>query len=380
MSKIWNSTLFYICTWSILIYAMIFFADITGPESSSNDSRYYRDLVMQANIKNWFDWPAPRWHGNYGRPWNEYVRDHFQGHIFVGALISKIGINPSYSLDLANCLFLLGSMAMLAYLLTQHGTDKKYQLSIPALLTLMPITLTYGLRSNHCPHLLFWTCVLLVSTHFIFRLQKNYIGYFLLALTCFYGLWVKGLMVAMFIPLIFVDWLFSSRKWKPLLLVGATACLTFLLSAFIYEKWYQESTGLSFLHQYWNEQIVHRSINNSGVTAKVNIMHNFLYYLGRVMVNTLPWCIPALFLYKKFKNKTFLHFLSLGVVLILPFCFQYRIAGRYIFQSYYLIGCAFISLLLILLQEKNKISLSKWAWPTIWTLEHTALLVIHHFK
>lgn len=356
------------------IFILTFIAIIlSGYQAKSNDSRFYSDLIRQLKDLPISDWIAPTWQNHYGRDWYRPIRDHLMGHIFTGLLVNKLGIPFKHSLQLVCLLYQFASFFII-FLMTRMYFDIKKSSIVFWALQLIPISITYGIRTNHEQALLFY---ILLSVYAVLRMQQSKKWIFVVWLCSIAVFLIKGIVVVMVPAALVAACVLSLNRPKDILINSILVLFSYALvfiTAYGYEQIYQSVTGLSFFSEYFRVQIGERTLGTEQSSVMIlEKLKNLKYYLGRSFYYTAPWSIWAIFhLVKKWKKKTlskinpigvseknpvrfYLVMIVVALVYILAFSLSNRTASRYIYHVYF-----FIAPVMVLFLINNSEKLQKF--------------------
>ncbi|WP_417336296.1 glycosyltransferase family 39 protein [Halobacteriovorax marinus] len=351
INAIFNTKKFLIPTLWILVIAVLAIIIVrTDYAARENDSRLYSIFTQQLAGKPFSKINTLEWQGSsaFSETETPYVRDHLIGQFIFPVIIAKLGYSSKHAIYLANIIYKALSLYFI-YLLVSYYFEKNIALLTTILIQLTPISLNYQMRANHEPLLLLLT---LASLYCSIRVKDSKffsIPTFLATQLCFL---VKGIAFIPIMPIIFIANIFNQENIrKPnikQLLILSAICFSTILTAIAYEYLFRSNTGHSFFEKYIQVQIMGRSFaeDKSNIFLLSNIK-TFTYYIGRVLVYSMPWSLIAIIilLRNKFKlqitdksKNLYLTLLLSSLIYILVFSISSRTASRYIYPAYYLLN------------------------------------------
>ncbi|MGZ3787889.1 MAG: hypothetical protein ACXVLQ_05165 [Bacteriovorax sp.] len=329
-------------------------------KSSSNDSKYYTDLVIRYHDKNWQDVVTPKWGENFwGFDKDSYMRDQLPGQVIMGVVLTKLGVPPAQSLHILGMAFQILSIFLLSQIALQFTSAHESSVLLYSLL-LTPLAFSYNLRANHELGIMFFSFLAIYAG---LKLPSRRAWGLLSAISCLGLLWIKGPFFIFGIVLSMIGYFFSPigpKKISSLIFATLLSGLCVLASALIFEFIYRKLTNESFFLAFWKIQIEQRAINQVRPHSfMVQKALNFFYYFSHYLSYALPWSFLAVLLMAKnmrafifslthldfLKNRLAMCFLSSAMAFCLLFSLSDRIAGRYVFPGYYLISAWFILIL-----------------------------------
>ena len=302
-------------------------------EARENDSRLYTRFVGQLEARPISQIIALEWrnYSPYQDPNSPYVRDHLVGQFVPSVILSKLGWDSAFVHYVVNQLYRL-LIPILLYLVALKYVDrtKAFWIMLSGHLNIM--ALNYGLRANQEQALLFGFALSLYGfSHF--DLKRGRLAFYFGGTFAFL---VKGLVGLIHYPF-WILWvlIFSSSKKRDISILASLGLLL-ILSAGLYEYWFQNITGVSFWKGYFEIQVFGRKGPASTPFSSI------AYYTSRTFSYSLPWILGIYFLIKNETTKlegkyiSLCALLSVGLVVILG-SFS-RHASRYIFPVYYLVS------------------------------------------
>lgn len=332
-----------IILWTLVFLSASVFLCSTDYQSSSNDSKYYSELVVRYHDKDWREILSPKWGWNtWGFDKQSYMRDQLPGQVAMGVALAKIGVPAKHSLHIIEMGFLLGTFFLLVQIANIFVGSSEGSVLLYALM-LTPLSFSYNIRANHEAGILFFSTLALfsglkLSTRTIFSLTA--------ILSCLALMWIKGPFLIF--GFILTSWGFLLSKGDKKYLRGALtlaiAATILIGSGLIYEKLFAQWTGEPFFSEFYRIQIQERAMGMAKHPFLVQKYLNFQYYFLKYLGYALPWTLfaaLALFKTNKQRLKTFLLSpLSLGLAgaaaaYIGAFSMSERTAGRYAFPGYY---------------------------------------------
>jgi len=323
-------------------------------KSESNDSKYYTELVIRYQNKNWRDVLTPKWGENYwGFDPQSYMQDQFPGQIIMGVALTKLAIPASQSLHLLGMSFQILSIVLLSVITKElqisEGQDNNVLLYS---LLLIPLSYSYNIRANHELGIMFFSLSALFSG---LRISFSKWWSLLSAFSSLALLWIKGPFFIFGIVFLFIGFYFSNsviKKYQNLLLAILISFLMLFVSAYIFEVFYQKMTNESFLSAFWHIQMQQRALVKSVThTFIVQKFLNFNYYFSHYLAYSLPWSLIVVvnlaikrknFNLDFIKSRLSLCLLFSAMAYCLTFSLSDRVASRYVFPGYYLIAAWFI--------------------------------------
>jgi len=330
-------------------------------KSKSGDSQFYTELVEHLSAKPAGEWIAPKWHGTHGHPYDAYVRDHFLGNVFIGLILTKLGLPAGHALHVFQMLSQILSLFLLVGISGFFIKDNRSPLSLLWALQLIPVAFTYQIRANHEQSMMLFTLMAVYAA----LLSTRSLKYLWIVLVGIQGVFlIKGASVIVVPFLCLGAYLLETKNLKQ---TGCFAGILLLLfstlagTLYFYEHWFREVTGLEFFSEYWQVQIMQRSLYPSYIqNVFLNKLVNLSYYLSRCFYYTLPWSLILLVVLIRnrsciwAKTKELLRNLERpenSAILLLAFCgltyplifsLSDRTASRYIFPAYYFLGAAMV--------------------------------------
>lgn len=323
--------------------------------STSNDSKYYTELVVRYHDQSWSNIITPKWGENFwGFDPASYNLDLFPGHLMMGVIVSKLGIPPEQSLHLLGMLFQVLSIFLLVEIAKQFISEEIASVLYYSIL-LTPMAFSYNLRANHELGIMFFSFLAILSG---LKLTSSKIWIFTSIIASVMLLWIKGPFFIFGIMLTSLGYFFSTNRKKYYLRFLSTIFLSILfivISAYLFDKLFFKLTGVHFILGFWKIQIESRQLPYTSKYSFLTLkLYNFYYYFWHYLVYALPWSL-ILFL-NFFKNKMRLDkfikshfslcFLLSAFCFLLVFSVNSRHAARYVFPAYYLFS-AWVILVLI---------------------------------
>jgi 4-amino-4-deoxy-L-arabinose transferase-like glycosyltransferase len=357
LSKIW-----LLC----LILASIV-VSLSHFKSESNDSKYYTELVVRYHNSELRELVAPKWGKNY---WsfdpNTYMRDQFQGQLFMGVALTKLGIPADQALHVLGMFFQVGAFLILMKLIIKMDQFHSALFVVSSLL-LTPLAFSYNLRANHELGIMFFSFLSLYAGFSFLRSWWWCLAFLISAIMIFL---IKGPFFIFAFTSFFFGYFYHFKKSREFFIkyvfVNLVALIAVVITVFIYEKIFVQVTGESFLREFWRIQIEERAMGeNHQHIFIIQKFINFWYYFSHYLVYSLPVSLILLvylIVQKKYldffneaKKRSSLMLLFASMVFCLFFSMSDRVAGRYAFAGYFLFS-AWIALILIRISPK----LSQW--------------------
>jgi hypothetical protein len=324
-------------------------------KSTSNDSKYYTELVVRHHQDNLQEIITTKWGENYwGYDPNSYTLDIFPGQLLMGVAIAKLGIPPEQSLHILGMVFQILSIFILVKIV-EYFSEFSFASVLFYSILLTPMAFSYNIRANHELGIMFFSFLSLYSGIRITTSGKWGIAVILSTVML---LWIKGPFFIFGPILSAVGYLLSTqnnkRIWKIILTIFLSLAIA-IVSAIYFDRLFYDLTKIHFLKEFWNIQIISRQIPSTSRFSFITLkLYNFYYYLWHYLVYALPWF--AFLIVEFFKNRasimTFLKSrLSLSMLVpatlfLLVFTVNSRHAARYVFPAYYLFSAWTIILIL----------------------------------
>ncbi|MBF0205462.1 MAG: hypothetical protein HQK53_01100 [Oligoflexia bacterium] len=342
--------LFFLWT-VVLIFASIVLSQ-TNHTSSSNDSRFYSELVEEYHDKNWKEIIAPKWGDNYGERPDSLMRDQFPGQLLLGVAVSKLGVPPKHALHVVQMFFQVATIFLLFQIAT-FFIGKTDALVLFYGLLLIPTAFSYNIRGNHESGIAFFMVLSLLSG---IKLNQNSKRWIFIGIFCAVTLLLIKGPFAIFSPVLFsLGYFFRTSKQCPsspterslYILTVVLSVFFVILTALGYEFLYRLATNESMLEEFYRKQFMERAFElRSTYPFLIQKLVNLYFYLDCCVTYALPWIIfvPFILFIKKFKFKkiAFLNSKLSWLLILASFllCFvcsiPNRLAARYVYPAYYL--------------------------------------------
>jgi hypothetical protein len=369
--------------WLICLILASIVVSLSHFKSESNDSKYYTELVVRYHNAPLKEVMAPKWGENF---WsfdpNTYMRDQFQGQLFMGVALAKLGVPANQALHVLGMFFQVGSFLLLINLLM--AIDKfQSALFVVGSLLITPLAFSYNLRANHELGIMFF-CFLSLYAGFKFQ-KSNWwgIAFIISAVAIFL---IKGPFFIFSFTSFFCGYFYHFSKNKKYILnyflINILTLAIVALAVFGYEQAFFYVTGESFLREFWRIQIEQRAIGLSqNHSYFIQKLINFWYYFSHYLAYSMPMSLVLLvyiIIQKKFydflilvKKRESLMLLLASMAFCLFFSMSDRVAGRYAFAGYFLFS-AWIALIIIQLSDRLDLWVRKnsskfeYGIPTFW--------------
>lgn len=298
------------------------------------------------------EWIAPKWNPETNCYQFDktvpYIQDHPMGNLIPGLILSTIGVPAYASLYIVNVFYKIAIIFLMYGIARRYYSDEKASFILFAGQILIG-SIGYQLRSNHEQLLLLGVVLMFYS---LLVLEKKYFQTLGIAASFAILLLTKGVFAILGGFVLFADLLVTKRTWKDRFFLYGVGLLSLLPVAAIYEFWYYKVTGISFIAPYWKIQIAARTLQETEVGLGIKFLQkikNFYHYGSRAFVSSLPWSVFALtipLLSKKARVQFKWDALSkmLGIYVLCQICFfslSNRLAARYVYQSYIVLGFLF---------------------------------------
>lgn len=314
-------------------------------KSSSNDSKYYTDLVVRYHNQSWQNIVTPKWGENY---WsfdpNSYNLDLFPGHLIMGVVVTKLGAPPDQALHILGMVFQVLSIFLLvkiASLFISHDSASVLYYSI----LLTPMAFSYNIRANHELGIMFFSFLALYAG---LRLPSSRWWGMAAVLSSVMLLWIKGPFFIFGLSFTCLGYFLSVPKLRNILPLFITIILSIgliVVSALYFDHLFESLTGEKFLLGFWKIQIEGRQIPYTSQYSFITLkLYNFYYYTWHYLVYALPWFLLLVISFVKdrkammpfFKSRLSLCFFLSAFTFLLVFTVNSRHAARYVFPAYYL--------------------------------------------
>ena len=353
--------------WLLCLILASIVVSLSHFKSESNDSKYYTELVVRYHKAPLREVMAPKWGENY---WsfdpNTYMRDQFQGQLFMGIALTKVGIPANQALHVLGMFFQVGAFLILLKLFLTIDQIHSALFVVGSLL-LTPLAFSYNLRANHELGIMFFCFLSLYSGFKFINSLKWGFPFIFSSIAIFL---IKGPFFIFALTSFFCGYFYHSILNKKIILkyiaINLISLLFVALAVYSYEKAFMSVTGESFIREFWRIQIEQRAMGETHQHAfLVQKAINFWYYFSHYLAYSLP-VILVLMMYviiqKKFKEflietkkRESLIFLLASMAFCLFFSLSDRVAGRYAFAGYFLFS-AWVSWILIRISPK----LNQW--------------------
>jgi 4-amino-4-deoxy-L-arabinose transferase-like glycosyltransferase len=316
------------------------------------DSRLYAEIAARMSEEPAARWIAPVWPpGWYG---SGYFREHPCGTFLAPAVLGAAGYPAAQAAYLANALWQIGSLLLLACLARRFASSAEAG-ALLYLLQLIPIAFTYRVRANQEQLLLLLLLVALYATD---RVRARWAWAPLVAGACVGLVLVKGMVGLVALPVCAL-WLLARGDGDArgravvrgaLALLGAVAAIGVAILA--YEALYHAATGEAFLSHHLQRQMRPAlALQSQAIVAQK--AYNLVWYAGRLVWFPFPWSLTLLVAAVASARALLrgsgergpatrgLGF-AVGVVLLYVglFSLSDRRADRYIFPAYFAIAAA----------------------------------------
>lgn len=314
-------------------------------KSSSNDSKYYTDLVVRYHNQPWQNIITPKWGENY---WsfdpNSYNLDLFPGHLIMGVIVTKLGAPPEQALHILGMIFQVLSIFLLVKIAREFIEEDSASVLFYSIL-LTPMAFSYNIRANHELGIMFFSLLALYAGLKLPTYKWWGIASIISATML---LWIKGPFFIFGLSFTFLGYVLAVpdlKKFTPLIITLIISLVVIISSALYFNHLFESLTGQNFLIGFWKIQIEGRQIpyttQYSFITLK---LYNFYYYSWHYIVYALPWFLflpIAIFNNSKafitiLKSRLSLCLLGAAFTFLLVFTVNSRHAARYVFPAYYL--------------------------------------------
>jgi hypothetical protein len=342
---------------AVLLVAVVLLA-ATGFQSRDPDSALHAHIAARlAELPAW-RWIAPEWWGGMGS--EGPYREHPAGIFLLPALVGALGypaLQAAYAVNAAYQVLTLVVAQRLAATVVAPVEAR----ALAWLLQLLPIAFTYRIRANHEQPLLLALLLALWATE---RARATARLAPLVALAALGTLLVKGLF-AVFVLAWCASWLLTvgradgrpPRADAPAWLgLGGAAALCLGVAAG-YDRLYRHVTGESFLAYYVGSQLGRAAVPRGG-SAALQKLANAAWYLAHLLWFPLPASVAAAraawvtWAERRAtgrlgragvaaRDRQALAFVvTVVAAYVLLFSVSDRVADRYIFPAYWLLGAA----------------------------------------
>ena len=254
------------------------------------DSRLYAEIAARMSAEPVSRWIAPVWPpGWYG---TGYFREHPVGAFLAPAALGAAGYPAAQAAYLANALWQIGSLLLLAALARRFASGQEAR-ALLYLLQLIPLAFTYRVRANQEQLLLLLLLLALYATD---RVRASGIWAPAVAGACVGLVLVKGMVGLVALPVCLL-WLLARRGEDAppgsalrgaLALGGAVLAIVVALAA--YEALYRGATGESFLLAYLQRQ-VQPALTRQSEALLAQKAYNVVWYAGRLLWFPFPWSL-----------------------------------------------------------------------------------------
>ena len=366
------------------IVAAIFLAN-SQFKSQSNDSKYYTELVVRYQNESWQNITTPKWGENFwGFDPKSYMTDQFPGQIWLGVILTKLGIPAAQALHILGMAFQVLSLFLLVLISREFISVEDASVLFYTLL-LTPLAFSYNIRANHELEIMFFSFLALYSGLKLSDSKKWILASMLATLSL---LLIKGPFFIFGFMLFTIGIIFSkNRKNLFYTYLFVISCEAFLIisATYFFDQLFLNLTGLSFIKSFWNIQIEQRAmLTNHSHNFIIQKILNFNYYFTHYLGYSMPWIILLIALIKNSENRSRLTLflksslslclLSSSFIFCAVFSLSDRTAGRYVFPGYYLFS-AWVILGIFTCSPffkkwGNKLSDQKYAFipPLVWLI------------
>ena len=337
----------------LVLFSISLLLIMTHYKARENDSRLYTSEVVELMERPMVEWIAPKWNPEtncyqYDKT-VPYIQDHPMGNLIPGLLLSAIGIPAYASLYIVNVFYKIAIILLMYNIARRYYSDEKASFILIAGQIIVG-SIGYQLRSNHEQLLLLGVVFMFYS---LLAVEKKYLQAFGIAASFTILILTKGVFAVLGGFVLFADLLVTKRTWKDRFFLYGTGLLALLPIAAIYEFWYYKVTGISFIAPYWKIQIAARTLQETEMSLGIKLLQKFknlYHYSSRALVSSLPWSLFALGLplFSK-KTRTQFKFDPLSKMLLIyvlgQICFfslSNRLAARYVYQSFIILGFLFV--------------------------------------
>ena len=333
--------------WLLCLILASIVVSLSHFKSESNDSKYYTELVVRYHNAPYKEVMAPKWGENF---WsfdpNTYMRDQFQGQLFMGVALNKLGIPADQALHVLGMFFQVGAFLILMNLIIKIDQFHSALFVVSSLL-LTPLAFSYNLRANHELGIMFFS---FLSLYAGFSFQRSWwwsLAFLISAIMIFL---IKGPFFIFAFTSFFCGYFYHFNKSREFFVkyvfVNLLALIAVVVTLFIYEKIFVHVTGESFLSEFWRIQIEQRAMSiTHDHSFLVQKAINFWYYFSHYLVYSLPLSLFLLIniivqkRYEEFflvlKKRESLMLLMASIAFCLFFSMSDRVAGRYAFAGYF---------------------------------------------
>ena len=315
--------------------------------SSSNDSKYYTQLVIRYENAPLQNILTSKWGENFwsNNP-DSYNFDIFPGQTLLGVGMTKFGAPAPQALHILGMIFQIGSIFLLVLIAREFIPYEEANVLFYSIL-LTPMAFSYNLRANHELGIMFFSFLALYAG---LKIIQNIWWIFALVFSVFMLFWIKGPFVIFGLMLSSIGIFFSNFNLKRKLLFSSVSILISSLLVFIsaiyFEDFYKSITGLGFFNEFYRIQIESRQLARTAWYSFITLkLYNFYYYFWHMLVYALPWFLLLVIALFKTSKAKFLSFLKSRLSLLLLFSLSTylfvftvnsRHAARYVFPIYYL--------------------------------------------
>jgi hypothetical protein len=368
---------------ALVIVALLFV--LVEFRTQDADSGLHVSLVTRLSNLPVARWIAPDWGGDWKL--QGLYREHPVGVLLLPLVLARLGYPLAQAPFLANAIYqvlALITLQRVAAVLVEPIESR----SLQWLLQLMPVAFVYRIRANHEDAVLMFFLAGLWGTERS-RYDARWLvitglaaaGTFLVK-----GVFVFPMLMACAVWLLVVprsdgsrDW---TRDWMPLVVAG----MMMVSVAVFYELLYRRATGESFFAVYLTRQFGAAATASHGPYLLLNKLHNLASYTGRTLWLSLPFSLAAVagawmnrrrLLNREGSESRSLSALrfSTGVpaLYVALFSFSDRVATRYVFPIYYLLGGCGAVLMLRRWERLRRLAerldlYAPFAAPAVWVL------------
>ena len=336
--------------WIAVIFVAAFLLILVDFQTRDPDSGLHVALVVKMAELPASEWIAPQW-------WNVWdveglYREHPAGILLLPLLLTKVGYPAEQAPFLANAVYQIVSLVLVVRVAAFLVPPLESR-TLGWFVQFLPIAFTYRIRANHEHAILMFFLAALWATE---KARKDARWTAILLLAAAGTFLVKGIFVTLLL-LACAFWLITIRrpdgearsadKWAWIGVAGAGMFAAGMAAA--YEAAYRQVTRESFFSVYLSRQFGAAAIPRGGAASAFNKAYNFCSYTGRLLWFAFPASLAGVAagwnrLRKGLRrcesrmDDGLLFAVGFSAVYVLLFSLSDRIADRYIFPAYYLLG------------------------------------------
>jgi 4-amino-4-deoxy-L-arabinose transferase-like glycosyltransferase len=277
--------------WSACFVAIAAWLVLTDFTSDDPDSALHAALSQRTSERPLRFWIAPEWWGEWHV--TGLYREHPAGILLLPAMLGRLGIPPVQASYIVGIAAGLGSLLLLALLITRVTSADHGRVAF-VLLQLMPIAFVFRIRANHEYPMLLCLLATLIG---IDAVRRSWRWVWLVAAALTAAMLIKGV----FVVLIFLGaglWILlnptrtTGSIVRPLVAIAIGLALM-AVTALVYDALYRSATGEAFWIPYWQRQLSPVTISTPLDGGRTFVEH-VAFYVARLIWHPLPWSLALL--------------------------------------------------------------------------------------